>query len=70
MTAQRDIAEAEFDDHGYQELRANAYSLIAHLLGAAPTEATLERLLGITSTDSEPPGRRQRQPGTGLACVA
>ena len=55
MTAQKDIAEAEFDDHGYQELRANAYSLIAHLLGAAPTEATLERLLGIASTDSEPP---------------
>jgi TorA maturation chaperone TorD len=54
VTAQRDIAEAEVDDHGYQELRANAYSLIAHLLAAAPTAATLERLLGITSTDSEP----------------
>ena len=53
MTAQKDIAEAEFDDHGYQELRANAYSLIAHLLSAAPNAVTLDRLLGITSTEGE-----------------
>ena len=53
MTAQTDIAEAGFEDHRYQELRANAYSLVAHLLGSAPNEVTLERLLGITSIDSE-----------------
>ena len=53
MTAQKDIAEAGFDDLRYQELRANAYSLVAHLLSAAPNEATLERLLGITTTESE-----------------
>ena len=53
MTAQKDIAEAGFDDLRYQELRANAYSLVAHLLSAAPDEATLQRLLGITTTDSE-----------------
>ena len=53
MTAQKDIAEAGFDDLRYQELRANAYSLVAHLLSGAPSEATLERLLGITTTDSE-----------------
>ena len=53
MTAQRAIAEAGFDDRRYQEMRANAYGLIAHLLAAAPTAPTLERLLGIASTDSE-----------------
>ena len=53
MTAQKDIAEAGLDDLRYQELRANAYSLVAHLLSAAPNEATLQRLLGITTTDSE-----------------
>ena len=53
MAAQRDIAKEEFGDRRDQELRANAYSLIAHLLAAAPTTETLERLLGITSTESE-----------------
>jgi len=53
VTAQRAIAEAGFDDRRYQEMRANAYGLLAHLLAAAPTAPTLERLLGITSTDSE-----------------
>lgn len=53
MTAQEDISEADFDDRRYQELRANAYSLIAHLLSAAPNAVTLERLLGIASTDGE-----------------
>jgi TorA maturation chaperone TorD len=53
VTAQRDITEAEFDARRLQELRANAYSLVAHLLAAAPSEATLDRLLGITSAESE-----------------
>ena len=56
MAAQKDIADAGFDDRRYQELRANAYSLVAHLLAAAPTAVTLERLLGITSTDSDTAG--------------
>jgi TorA maturation chaperone TorD len=53
VAAQRDIAEVDFDDRRYQELRANAYSLIAHLLAAAPSAATLERLLGITDADGD-----------------
>jgi TorA maturation chaperone TorD len=53
VTAQRAIAETEFDDRRFQEMRANAYGLLAHLLAAAPTAPTLDRLLGITSADSE-----------------
>lgn len=53
MTAQTDIAGTEFDDRRYQELRANAYSLIAHLLAAAPTAVTLDRLRTIEDTDGD-----------------
>jgi len=53
VTAQRNNTEAEFDDLRLQELRANAYSLVGHLLASAPTALTLERLLGIRSTESE-----------------
>ena len=56
VTAQRDIGATEVEDRRYQELRANAYSLIAHLLAAAPTEVTLERLRGIVDTSGETSG--------------
>jgi TorA maturation chaperone TorD len=55
VTAQTSIAGIELDDSRYQELRANAYSLIAHLLAGAPTESTLERLRGIIDTNGGTP---------------
>jgi TorA maturation chaperone TorD len=50
-----DTLEAAIDGNGYQALRANAYSLLAHLLAAAPTEDTLGRLREIARTNGETP---------------
>lgn len=50
-----DTLEAAIDENRYKELRANAYSLLAHLLAAAPTEDTLQRLRDIISLNGETP---------------
>jgi TorA maturation chaperone TorD len=55
VTAQSDILENRVDEGRYQELRANAYSLLAHLLAAAPTEDTLGRLRDIEGTNRQTP---------------
>jgi TorA maturation chaperone TorD len=49
-----DISETTMDEGRFQELRANAYSLLAHLLAAAPAEETLGRLRQIAGTDGDP----------------
>ncbi len=45
--------DTAIDEGRYQELRANAYSLLAHLLATAPTEDTLRRLHEIVDTRDE-----------------
>jgi len=50
-----DTLEAVIDENRCKELRANAYSLLAHLLAAAPTEDTLQRLRDIISLHGETP---------------
>jgi len=54
-----DNSEAILDEGRYRELRANAYSLLAHLLAAVPTEDTLGRLRQITYTNGEPANERR-----------
>ena len=50
--------ETVIDEDRYQELRANAYSLLAHLLAAAPTEDTLGRLSDIVGARAESPSEQ------------
>jgi len=58
VTAQMDTAEPASDQHRYRELRANAYSLLAHLLATVPTQDTLGRLREIVGANGGTPSER------------